>query len=179
MTATTLTTFEEFERLDFGADDVQLLKGVVIRMPPPADEHMEICERLFEHVKEAVERVREANPSLNLGRVHMERGYKLNTDPPSWLRPDVSITHPNQPKAKFLVGAPLMVFNIVSPSQSASDLEEEVSEYLANGAAEVWLFYPKNRHAWVYEPSGAARLEAEAVRSSLLPDIETPFSAIL
>lgn len=28
---------EEFERLDFGADDVELLKGVLIRLPPPVN----------------------------------------------------------------------------------------------------------------------------------------------
>jgi hypothetical protein len=35
MAATMLIRFEEFERLEFGPGEVELLKGVVIRMPPP------------------------------------------------------------------------------------------------------------------------------------------------
>ncbi len=41
-------SFEEFERLDFGTDHVELLKGVLIRRPPPFNAHMDVCEDLYE-----------------------------------------------------------------------------------------------------------------------------------
>jgi hypothetical protein len=60
----------------------------------------------------------------------------------------------------------------------ATDLDEKATEYLANGAAEVWLIYPGKSHAWVYEASGAARLESRSIHTYLLRDVDIPFSAI-
>jgi hypothetical protein len=65
-----------------------------------------------------------------------------------------------------------------SASETAADLDEKVSECLANGAAEVWLIYPRKGHARVYEASGAARLERRSIHTALLPGVEIPFSAI-
>jgi Uma2 family endonuclease len=121
MTATTLTSFEEFERLEFGADEVELLKGVVIRMPPRFNDHMEVCEDLFKRLDSAVDRLRASNPGLRPGKFHSGRGYRFLTDPPSWLRPDVSLTHPDQPIDSFHLGAPLIAFEVVSASETVAD----------------------------------------------------------
>ncbi len=168
-----LIGFEEFERVDFGADDVELLKGVLIRKPPPFHDKIDFCEDLYKKLKAGVEILRAANPALGLGKVHIRRGYRFLTDPPSWLRPDVSLTHPNQAVGRFYLGAPVIAFEVVSPSETAADLEEIVTEYLANGAAEVWLIYPRKGHAWVYDASGAARLESRSIHTPSLPGVET------
>jgi len=179
MATTTLMSFAEFECLDQGPDEIELLKGDLIRMPPPEHEHMLICERLYEWLKAAVERLRLANPGLKLGKVHIEQGYRLKGEPASWLRPDVSVTHPDQPVDRFYLGAPWLVFEVVSASDRALQLDEKVSEYLANGAAEVWLIYPKQRHAWIYDDSGVARHETRSVHTAALPTIDIPLDEIL
>ena len=102
----------------------------------------------------------------------MERRYRFLTDPPTWLRPDVSLTHPDQPADRFYLGAPLIAFEVVSASETAADLEEKVAEYLANGAAEAWLIYPRKGRAWVYDASGAARLEIRSIHT--VPPLNTP-----
>ena len=142
MATTTLMSFGEFERLEEGADQMELLKGELIRMPPRKRAHMEICERLFERLKSEVEHLRQARPGLRLGKVHVEMGYYFSGEPGSWLRPDISLTHPAQPGDPYYTGAPLMAFEVVSESDTARHLNEKVSQYLANGAAEVWLIYP-------------------------------------
>lgn len=174
-----LTSFAEFERLDFGADEVEVLKGVVIRMPPPFDDHMDVCEDLFKKLDSALERFRASDPTPRLGKVHMERRYRFSTDPPTWLRPDVSLTHPDQPADRFYLGAPLIAFEVVSASETAADLDEKVAEYLANGAAEAWLIYPRKGRAWVYDASGAARLEIRSIHTASLPGVEIPLTEIL
>jgi hypothetical protein len=95
MASTTLMSFADFERLDTGADHTELLNGGLIRVPPRGAEHMEIVERLFERLKAAVEHLRGA-PERRLGKAHLQMGYLLEGEPPSWLRPDVSLTHPDQ-----------------------------------------------------------------------------------
>jgi Uma2 family endonuclease len=179
MATTSLMSFAKFERLDQGPDEIELLKGELIRTPPPEREHMIICEQLFKLLDAAVDRLRQANPALKLGLVHMEQGYRLQGEPASWLRPDVSLTHPNQPFGRFYIGAPLIAFEVVSASDSASQLDEKVSEYLANGDSEAWLIYPKRRHAWVYDGSGAARQETRAIHTPQLPSIDIPLEEIL
>jgi Uma2 family endonuclease len=177
MATTTLMSFADFERLDLGAGKTELLKGEVLHhMPPAQNDHMDVCELLFKRLDSDVGRARAAG--ARLGKVHMERGYRLHGDPASWLKPDVSLTHPDQPVDRYYIGAPLIAFEIVSEFDKPTDLDEKVTQYLANGSAEVWLIYPKQRHAWIYDGSGIAREEAASVHTALLPGIEIPFSEI-
>jgi Uma2 family endonuclease len=178
MATTTLMSFAEFERLDHGADQVELLKGELIRVPPPYLVHMQVCERLFEALKSAVERLRQTNPVVRVGKVHVEMGYLFPGTPASWLRPDVSLTHPDQKSERFYLGAPLIAFEVVSESDTARQLKGKISQYFANGSAEVWLIYPDEREAWVYDGSGAARQETRAIHTGLLPGVEIPLSEI-
>jgi len=179
MATTTLMSFAEFERLEEGADQIELLKGELIRMLPPKRAHMEICERLFEHMKSAVEHLRQATPGLRLGKVHVEMGYYFSGEPGSWLRPDVSLTHHAQPGDRYYIGAPSMAFEVVSESDTARHLNEKVSQYLAHGAAEVWLIYPDQREAWVYDGSASARHETRSIHSELLPGIDISLNELL
>ncbi len=179
-TTTGLMTFPEFEQLPDSPDELELVRGELIRLPRPVRKHMEAAERLRDRLKEAVENRRRADANLGLGSVHMEMGYLLSDEPQSWLRPDVSITHPNQPGEKYCEGAPLFAFEIVSEYDRARDLEHKVAEYLANGAAEVWLIYPDVRYARVHRAGETAALrEDKAIHSPLLPGIEIPFDAFL
>lgn len=176
MAATTLIGFAEFERLNDSASGLELLKGVAIQAPPPQNYHMDVCERLYGLLKAAVERLRGANPDVPRGKVHIERGCRFPGEPSSWLRPDVSLTRPSD---RYYLGSPLMAFEVVSESDSASELDGKISEYLAHGAAEVWLIYPAKRHAWIYDRSATARQEMLAIQTPLLPEVEIPLDAIL
>jgi Uma2 family endonuclease len=180
MSTTTLMSFADFELLDAGADDAELLRGELIRVPPPQRKHMEICERLFELLKAALERWKRANGEAAIGKLHIEMGYKVSIDPQSWLRPDLSLTHRDQPGERYYEGAPLVAFEVVSEYDTATRLNSKVAAYLANGAAEVWVIYPDSREAWVYRNSvPAATRETEAIHSDLLPGIEIPLGEIL
>jgi Uma2 family endonuclease len=177
--ATNRMSFEEFERLGT-SDQVELLKGELIRMPPAQFRHNRSAERLFLLLTAAVDRLRQSGPGEALGDVHHEMGYLFSGDPRSWLQPDVSLSHPGQPVDRFYTGAPLMAFEFVSESDSARELNAKVAEYLENGAAEVWVIYPDQRRAWVYSRSTRAAVsEDRAIHSELLPGVEIPFDQFL
>jgi len=178
-TTTTLMSFADFERIEQGADHIELLKGELIRMPPAQNRHMDTSERLFKLLDQALERLRKERPEVLLGNVHIERGYWFPGEPASWLQPDVSITYPGQQADhRYYIGAPMIAFEVVSEYDRAADLNLKTTEFLANGAEEVWVIYPKQQHALVYERSEAVRKESRAVRSGLLPGIEIPFDQI-
>jgi Uma2 family endonuclease len=177
MGATTLLTLEQFERIG-GDDHLELLKGELIRLPPPQRSHMQGCENLYDRLKIAIKELRARQPEIAIGQVHIEMGYLFPGDPPSWLRPDVSITHPNQSADRYYIGAPLIVFEIVSEYDTAAQIAEKVELFLANGAKEVWIIYPNTRRAWLYDGSGTAR-ERFSISTPLLPGIEIPLDEIL
>jgi Uma2 family endonuclease len=179
MSTTTLMSFADFERLDPGAGKIELLKGELIRVPPAKNVHMDASERLFKALNAVVDRLQKERPNMGLGAVHIERGYRFSDDPPTWLQPDVSVTYPGQLRDEsYYLGAPLIAFEVVSEHDKASDLNTKVEQYLANGGSEVWLIYPRERVAWIFVGSDAARKETATVRSPLLPGIEIPFSEI-
>jgi len=177
MATTTLMSFADFERLEQGADKIELLKGELLRVPPAQNDHMDVCERLFERLKAAVEQARAAGKRL--GKVHIERGYLLGGERHSWLQPDVSLAHPDQPVDRYYIGAPFIVFEVVSEFDRAPELDAKVAEYLSHGSSEVWLIYPQHRHAWVYDGTGTARRETGAIHSALLPGVDIPLDQIL
>jgi Uma2 family endonuclease len=115
-----------------------------------------------------------------IGKLHIEMGYLVSSSPSSWLRPDVSLTHPDQPGDHYYEGAPLVAFEVVSEYDTATRVERKVADYLAHGTAEVWVIYPETRRAWVYRGAadGATR-ETEAIHSDLLPGIEIRLDEIL
>jgi Uma2 family endonuclease len=180
MDTTTLMSFAEFELLDWEADDVELLEGELIRLPPAQRNHMEICERLFELLKAALVRWKRTNADAAIGQLHIEMGYLISSQKRSWLQPDVSLTHRNQPGDRYYEGAPLIVFEVVSEYDTEVRLARKIAIYLASGAAEVWMIYPATRHAMAYRKAApAATRETEAIHSDLLPGIEIPLNDIL
>jgi Uma2 family endonuclease len=171
----TLMSFAEFEQLPSGPEQLELLKGELIQFPPAQNSHMDGSEGLYRRLAAW----RESNPAINVGLVHIERGYLISTEPPSWLQPDVSITHPNQLKdRRYYLGAPLVAFEVVSEYDTAKQIQSKVHVYLDNGAKEVWVLYPDLHEAWVYREQYQPRVELEAIRSDLLPGFTLPLSTL-
>jgi Uma2 family endonuclease len=152
----------------------------LVQMPPAECSHMESAETLYRLLFACIENLRGAAQAGKLGKAHVEMGYLLTSDPRSWLQPDVSITHPNQPRAKYYEGAPLMVFEVVSAEDRAAKLARKVQLFLRHGSQEVWLIYPETRDAYIYKPGVPAAIrEEKAIHSDLLPGIEIPFDQFL
>jgi Uma2 family endonuclease len=185
MSTTTLMSFADFELLDHDTDDLELLRGEVIGLGGsssglPERRHMQICRRLFKRLDAAVEKCRGSSPEVRIGGLEILMGYLISSNPPSWLRPEVSLTYPDQVGDRYFEGGPLLAFEVVSEHDLAIQLNKKVADYLAHGTAEVWVIYPDSRYAWVYRQSvpGATR-ETEAIRSDLLPGIEIPLNDVL
>ena len=104
-------------------------------------------------------------------------GDKISSD--NWFQPDVSITHAGQAEGDYLQGAPALAIEIVSEINTAQAIDAKVQDYLAAGALEVWVVYPKRRHMWVYETGGRAVMCSGQFPLTLLPGVELNLDAIL
>ena len=127
----------------------ELVKGELIRMPPPGDEHgevtMELAGPLHLHVKQN-----------NLGKVYAaETGFKLESDPDTVRAPDIAFVRREVVEKTgrlkgYRSGAPDLVVEVLSPSDTIGKVENKVAEWLEAGARMVWVVSPKLRTVTVY-----------------------------
>jgi Uma2 family endonuclease len=133
MSTKTLVTLEEFLDLPETPGKQELLDGELISLPPAKRSHMEISKRLVDLFRSV----------LDGARVWFETGYQLHG---RMLQPDVSVTWPDQPVADdWFQGAPMIAVEVASRGNTAEEIEGKVAAYLEEGAAEVWVIYPKTR----------------------------------
>ena len=62
----------------------------------------------------------------------------------------------NTADSDYFIGAPELAIEVVSPSESAADLNCKVELLLKAGSLAVWVPYPKQREVRVFLPNGVA-----------------------
>jgi len=148
-------TWEAFEQLpDSDGMHRELLRGVLQVLPPAISDHTIIATNAYEML-------REFRQIASCG-VYPEAGYKLSENPATWVQPDVSVITAarvrSRIKGRHFLGAPDLAVEVVSPSESAADIEEKVELMLEAGSQAVWVVYPKTRTVHVFVPGGSAAI---------------------
>jgi Uma2 family endonuclease len=175
MATKTLLTVEQFEQLPDDGLRHELDEGELISMPSPFGKHGEIqgetCSILRNFVR-----------PRSLGKVFVETGFRLSHD--TVRAPDVSFIRVERASALDLNRrfecAPDLAIEIISPSETATEIAHKVRQYLQAGAA-VWVVYPEDRTIHVFETSKNARiLEADDLLEapSLLPGFSVRVSEL-
>ena len=142
MGATTLLTFEQFEQLPEAIGKRELIDGEVIEMPPPKFRHTKVAQRLYDTLRAAA-------PGE---RTLQEAGYRIGG---GWVQPDVSVMRTNHPlDAGYLIGAPALAIEILSPRNTAGQIERKLTLYFSEGADEVWVADPDKGSMTVYRRVG-------------------------
>jgi Uma2 family endonuclease len=137
-------TADELFRLPDDGHRYELVRGELRRMAPAGGEHGERALSLGAWIFHYVRQHR-------LGRAFAaETGFQLRDDPDSVRAPDVAFVRRDRlPTGRLPSGyialAPDLAVEIVSPSETAEDVEEKVMEYLQAGTALVWLVYSRTR----------------------------------
>ena len=177
MDVRTLLTFEQFEQLTDEPGKRELLRGELIELPPAKLKHNHTAHMFYDLLKPALANLKSRGQGDSLGRVYIEMGYKISAV--NWFQPDVSITHAGQAKGDYLQGAPAIAIEIVSESNTAEAIDTKIQDYLAAGALQVWVVYPKRRHLWIYETDGRAVAYSGRFGLTLPPGGELDLDALL
>ena len=158
MRATTLTapiTLEEFERLPDDGNKHELSEGELIVMPPVKSLH----SRVALIVQKVLLNYLNQQP---FGSAFAEAGYVLSRNPLTVRQPDISILSNDRILATdedgYFQDAPELAVEVVSPSDSAQDLEIKIEQYLHAGARQVWILYPKQKRIYVHQPGAPVRV---------------------
>lgn len=155
-----LLTAEEFSRLPNPKDGSlqELIRGVIVTMPPPKGLHGICCSRVNRKIGNFVE-------AQNLGyTTSNDAGFILHRAPDTVRGPDVAFYSfervPEIPEGYFQV-APDLAAEVVSPDDSHSRLLEKTVLYLKHGVRIVWLVDPELRIVSVYRGIDQSRVLEE------------------
>lgn len=176
-----VVTLEEFwEMPEEDAYRVELVRGRVVREPPPAAAHTWISSELSALIRSFV-------LEHDLGIALTEPGFLLAVDPPTVRRPDAAfIAKEKLPPGGFSLTepwtmAPDLAIEVLSPSNRAGEILEKVLDYLACGTRLVWVVDPQNRCVTAYRSRDDIRLLREGDRlegGDVLPGFELPVSQL-
>ncbi len=144
-----LVTADELERM--GREDLELVRGVLVPVMTPAGERHGALAAFLTMELGLFARAK------NLGRVYVEVGYRLFTNPDTVRGPDVSFVSRErraaQPRRKgFVHGIPDLAVEIVSIDKTMAELAAKAAEYLEAGTPLVWVVDSDSRHVHVHRP---------------------------
>lgn len=128
---------------------LELVKGILIVMSPAGSEHGRIASRILIRLGTHVE----AN---DLGETFAaETGFMIESNPDTVRAPDAAyISHARMSTVDdtsvYLPLAPDLVIEVVSSSDSSSDVEAKVEQWLGAGTLIVLVADPKNKTLRVY-----------------------------
>lgn len=151
-----LLSLYEFEHRSSGDDyREELVRGVLVREPPPASRHGWLQSRISSLLAEHAGR-------NDLGLVLVETGFILADDPATVRAPDVSFVARDRaagyPSDRYGRTPPDLAVEIVSPSDRASAILEKVFDYLDAGVRMVWVVDPASRSVSVYRSRSDIRI---------------------
>lgn len=147
--ATRLTTADELLRMPDDGYRYELLDGELRKMAPAGSEHgflsNEIGWLLTDHVRRH-----------KLGQVFgAETGFRIGRDPDTVLAPDASFIRKERIQAigipkEFFPEAPALVVEVVSPNDTAEELDDKMRRWIAAGVELGWVVFPGGRTVTVY-----------------------------
>lgn len=142
-------TYADYLKWTF-QERVELLKGKIYAMSAPSREHQDLSSfiqgELYDYLKGKNCKVYAAPFD-----VRIPRKLKEDTDIITVLQPDICvICNKSILDAKGCLGAPDIVVEILSPSDSVTELSNKYDIYLEAGVKEYWVVSPQNKTFLMY-----------------------------
>ena len=126
----------------------ELVSGELVETAPAGDRHgsisFAIATILGSHLR-----------GKDLGKGYTaDTGFILRRDPDTVRAPDVAFVVKDRvaqgTRERFVPVAPDLAVEVVSPSDTAANVNAKVEEYLTAGTRLVWVVYPDSRSVMVY-----------------------------
>jgi Uma2 family endonuclease len=149
--AQSLLTAAEFAKMPDPGHPQELVRGVVVDMPPPIPLHGLVCGNVYYLVRQFADQ-------HNLGRAFTnDSGVVTERDPDTVRGPDVvfvsfaKLPPGSRPRA-YLSVPPDAVFEVLSPSDRKSEVLRKVTEFLQLGVPAVYVLDPDTSRVQCYFP---------------------------
>jgi Uma2 family endonuclease len=150
-------TAEDFFALSVPDEKTELVDGELLRMSPAGAEHGVIALRIGAWLLRFVE-------ERGLGVVcAAETGFLVHRDPDTVRAPDAAFISrermgEGRPPKKFWPFAPDLAVEVVSPSETAEQVQERLRDWFAAGVRAVWMLYPGTASVHAYRSPSEVRI---------------------
>ncbi len=149
-TRTITTTAEDLLELPDNGKHYELVEGELREMVPAGARHGSTAARLTSLLDQHIRTER-------LGIVlAAETGFRISRNPDTVRAPDVSFVAgeripPDGPPAGYWELAPDLAVEVVSPNDTAAEVQSKVQMWLESGVHLVWVVYPDTRSVVAYK----------------------------
>lgn len=174
-----ITTAEELQNAQTNLGRCELVRGELVMMSPGKRRHAVIGAKITAALHQFVE----AN---DLGEVlNSSAGYVLSRRPDTVREPDVSFLRAErmgqQDFDAFLEGAPDLAVEVLSPSNTPTEMREKTNDYFNAGCRVVWIVDPVHRSLTIHRPDADPAILTEdgtLTEEGLLPGFSLPVREI-
>lgn len=147
-------TAEELINLEDDSHWYELIKGELLTMSPPGEEHGAVTANLSALLHNYVK----AN---NLGGLRIETGFKLESDPDTVLAPDIAFIARDRAGTRMVGyrhGPPDVAVEVRSQWDTNPKVERKTALWIELGAKSVWNVNPRKRTVEVVRADGKRRI---------------------
>lgn len=139
-----LTTAKEYAAMPEQNALIELIGGEIVMPPPPTPEHQDVSANLRDFLHDVAK-------ERGLGRWYYApvglyvSGYDV-------FEPDLMLFAPDQRPGKHenpVKKIPLIVIEILSPSNRGNDLIKKLPRYASRGISEYWIVDPSTKTIWI------------------------------
>ena len=158
-----LMTTEEFLALPDDGVERWLIRGQLRENRGQGGEHPLTVRnrwhsRIMVRVSQALANWLDQQPEPRGAILCGEAGCRLRRDPPTVVGIDVVYISAelaaSEPEETTLIGGvPVLVVEILSPSDTQEQVDEKIDDYLRVGVALVWIIDPHDRTVLIYRPN--------------------------
>ena len=145
----TLLTGEDLWKIVADGSRYELSRGELVPMTPVGIKHAAVVSNLDRLLGSYVKQ-------KGLGIIGPEGGFYLSRNPDTLRAPDIAfISKGRLEKAggipeRFAEFPPDLAVEVLSPDDTASEIQKKVEEYLAGGVPLIWIVDPANQKVTTY-----------------------------
>lgn len=158
-------TADELLQLPDDGSRYELVEGELRKMSPAGSKHGAITHRISVRLGAFAEQHR-------LGQVYSsETGFVLSRNPDTVLQPDVGYVRRERvvENDEFFPGPPDVAFEVISPSDRYTEVDEKKDRYLSAGTIVVVVVDPRRLKVQVHRTSGVTNVAGTLTLDDVLP----------
>jgi Uma2 family endonuclease len=82
-------------------------------------------------------------------KIHVYPELRVQVSPTRFRVPDLTVLRADAPDEQIVTHPPLIVIEILSPSDSLLGMREKIQDYLAFGIPNIWIIDPSDRMGYI------------------------------
>lgn len=174
MTVVTLMTADELLRLPNDGWRYELVRGELRKMSPSGARHGRVAAEIVWSLMAHMKRHR-------TGAVYSsETGFRISRKPDTVRAPDAAFVRADRvtETAGFFEGPPDAAFEVTSPGDTYSEIEEKTLEWLRAGVKVVVIVDPRTKTARVHRADSAMNVEDVIEIDDVIPGWRLPLAEL-